>query len=77
MLRSEPIIGYERIGSSARSDVADEIAVCAGGSQVEPAPMQVQDRRSLSRPRRFRPPAGDPSTVSLRKSRPWERRLAP
>src|SRR6266576_7030004 len=61
MLGSEPIIGYESISSSAGSDVADEIPVRAGGSQVEPAAMHVQDRRAVSRPRRFRPQAGDPS----------------
>src|SRR5438445_9576640 len=61
MLGSEPILGYESISSSARSNVADEIAVGVGGSQVEPAAMHVNDRRTLPRPRRFRPPAGDPS----------------
>src|SRR5439155_10701941 len=55
------IIGYESISSSARSEVADEIAVRVGRSQVEPAAMHVKDRRALSRPRRFRPEAGDPS----------------
>src|SRR2546430_13845102 len=61
MLGSEPIIGYERIGAGAGSEVADEIPVRAGGAQVEPAAMQATDRRALSRPRRFRPQAGDPS----------------
>src|SRR5467141_780069 len=61
MLRSEPIIGYESISSGARSDVADEIPVRAGASQVEPAAMHVKDRSAGSRPCRFRPPAGDPS----------------
>src|SRR3989449_8069279 len=61
MLRSEPIIGYERRSASARGDVADEVLVRTGGPQVEPAAVEVKDRRALSRPRRFRPQAGDPS----------------
>jgi hypothetical protein len=41
--------------------VPDEIPVRAGGSKVEPAAVRVKDRRALAGPRRFRPPAGDPS----------------
>jgi len=51
MLGSEPTIGYESISSRARCDVPDEIPVRAGGSEVEPAAMQVNDRRAFPRPR--------------------------
>src|SRR2546425_10105431 len=61
MLGSEPIVWYERISASARRDVPDEIPVGAGGSQVEPAAMHVQDRRALVRARRFCPEPGDPT----------------
>src|SRR3981081_3305402 len=61
ILGSEPIIGYESISSSARCDVPHEIPVCTGASEVEPAAMRVKNRRALFRPRRVRPPAGNPS----------------
>src|SRR5882724_11636448 len=61
MLGREPVVGYESISSSARCDLPDEIPVCVGGSEVEPAAMHVNDRSALLRARRSCPKSGDPS----------------
>src|SRR5260370_40564160 len=57
VLRSESVIGYERIHAGAQRDMADEVAEGLGRPPVKPAAMQVKDRGPLPSLRRSGPPA--------------------
>ena len=64
MFGREPIIRDENIGAGGQGDVAGEVPEGLGCSPVEPAPMHVNDRGSLSILWRLGPPAADPADGS-------------
>jgi hypothetical protein len=71
MLGSEPVIGYESIGSCTGSNVAYEVPVGLGRSPVEPAAMQVKHRSSFLAVCGPRPPAGNSSDrIGLKRDAP-------
>src|SRR5471030_1892936 len=61
MLGREPIVRDERLRSCSRGDVPLEMTGRLGGPQVEPSPVQIEDRLVRSKLRRTNPEPRDPA----------------